>query len=230
MNEIQEIGLKYGTDKATRDRGYISNVYHPLFSPVRLKNIKILEIGADLGASHKLWSEYFKNGQVYCLDPFFTPGCENVKEDLEKNYGVITHEGNQLRREDSLKIAKMADYEFDFIIDDASHIADATMVSFATLFPHLKSGGYYIIEDVATINRRSKILPDVNKWGNSLSGNNCELFIEHQEETVITDSLSFHSVTGKWDSKLLTEEEKTYLEKNIESFTDFGSIVQIKKR
>jgi|TARA_B100000287_G_C20507018_1_gene731511 hypothetical protein len=38
---IKNIGLKYGTDKATRsERGYISNVYEPLFKPVRDKNIR----------------------------------------------------------------------------------------------------------------------------------------------------------------------------------------------
>jgi hypothetical protein len=227
---IKDIGFKYGTDKATRpERGYISNVYEPLFKPVRDKNIKILEIGADMGASHKLWSEYFKNGQVYCLDPFFTPGTENVKQELENDFDVITHTGNQLTREDNLEIAKMANYEFDFIIDDASHVADGVMTSFGVLFPYLKSGGYYIVEDIATIKRRSKSLSKVNHWGKSLNGQNCELFIEHQEEEIITDSLASYDVTGKFNSKILNEKEKTYLEKNIEDYNVFVDIVQIKK-
>jgi SAM-dependent methyltransferase len=39
---------------------------------------------------------------------------------------------------------------FDLVIDDASHVLDPTRVSFEVLFPRLRPGGVYIIEDWAT--------------------------------------------------------------------------------
>jgi len=39
---------------------------------------------------------------------------------------------------------------FDLIIDDASHIGHAAAASYAALFPRLKSGGLYVIEDWGT--------------------------------------------------------------------------------
>ena len=39
------------------------------------------------------------------------------------------------------------DGRLDLVIDDASHELHATKASFETLFPLLRSGGWYIIED-----------------------------------------------------------------------------------
>jgi hypothetical protein len=40
--------------------------------------------------------------------------------------------------------------DFDIIIDDGSHINSHQIETFKILFPKLKSGGYYFIEDVQT--------------------------------------------------------------------------------
>ncbi|MFK7058789.1 CmcI family methyltransferase [Flavobacterium oreochromis] len=40
--------------------------------------------------------------------------------------------------------------EFDLIIDDGSHINDHVIKTFEYLFPRLKKGGYYVIEDTQT--------------------------------------------------------------------------------
>ena len=40
--------------------------------------------------------------------------------------------------------------DFDIIIDDGSHKMNHQQISFDVLFPHLKSGGIYVIEDLHT--------------------------------------------------------------------------------
>jgi demethylmacrocin O-methyltransferase len=39
---------------------------------------------------------------------------------------------------------------FDIVIDDGSHINDHVIASFETLFPLLKDGGLYVVEDAQT--------------------------------------------------------------------------------
>ena len=43
--------------------------------------------------------------------------------------------------------AELGDEPLDLVIDDASHFLDETRASFDALFPHLRSGGLYLIED-----------------------------------------------------------------------------------
>ena len=40
------------------------------------------------------------------------------------------------------------DNKFDVIIDDGSHESEHILTSLKTLFPRLKTGGYYFIEDL----------------------------------------------------------------------------------
>jgi hypothetical protein len=40
--------------------------------------------------------------------------------------------------------------ELDIIVDDGSHDSGHQILTFATLFPHLKPNGYYVVEDCLT--------------------------------------------------------------------------------
>ena len=227
MDKLTKLGKKHNTDKATR-HGY-TKIYHDLFSKYENDDIKILEIGADLGASHMMWKDYFVNGKVYCLDPFFTISGNGTPTDVIKtkleNEGIIVHKGNMLNREDNEKIAEMADYEFDFIVEDAAHVSDATQMALGSLFPYLKSGGMYIIEDISTAIRRT--YGKINAWlkdghglvndGAKENGHYCvnSLGIYHKQEFHIHDTLKGFTETGKWNSKLLNDKEKQYLSDNI---------------
>ncbi len=42
---------------------------------------------------------------------------------------------------------EFGDQPLDLVIDDASHLRDETIAAFETLFPHLRPGGEYVIED-----------------------------------------------------------------------------------
>lgn len=139
LTELMKTG-QYETDKT----GYIP-VYDDLFSGIRTKNIKLLEIGIFKGGSLKLWRDYFVNGTVVGLDlmPVQVPDTTGR---------LKTYQGSQ----DDTKLLDLIALEqapngFDVIIDDASHIGELTRKSFWHLFEnHLNSGGMYIIEDWGT--------------------------------------------------------------------------------
>lgn len=215
MNELTEIGRKYGTDKSTT-HNYTEKFYHTLFNEHKHKPIKILELGVgQSGASHKMWSEYFPNGKVFCLDPFFRADGTVTPEELENEFNVSVVKGNQLNRDDLRKIAEMGE-EFDYIIDDASHISDAIQISLGVLFPYLKKGGIYIIEDLWTARDRATRLDKVNEW---LISN--KVIQEekphplHSFDHDLIDTLRKYDETKTWESTQLTEEESQYLVDNI---------------
>lgn len=143
MNELQLLGIKYGTDKSRHsyaNKTYL-DVYYPYFENFRNKEINFLEIGVKDGCSHRLWKEFFKNSNIYGLD--IDPRCKQYEEDRIKI--LIGSQG------DPSVISKLVsdNTKFDIILDDGSHINELTIKSFELLFSNLKSGGLYIIEDLA---------------------------------------------------------------------------------
>ena len=104
------------------------------------------------GASSAFWFEYFKPDKLVAVDflhreddPEFVAYVKRKKaEGRLKTYW-------RTDQSDRTRLAEIAKAEFDgrldLVIDDASHELHATKASFETLFPLLRSGGWYIIED-----------------------------------------------------------------------------------
>src|SRR5271165_182452 len=105
-------------------------------------NINLLELGIYRGGSLLQWRDFFPNSQIVGLD------LDPVAID-DPTGRIITYQGDQTDLGLLDRIAKeCAPDGFDIIIDDASHIAALTKISFWHLFDnHLKRGGYYVIED-----------------------------------------------------------------------------------
>jgi len=133
---------RYDSDKISN--GYLER-YDPVLSPWLDKEIVLLELGVRTGGSLLLWRDYFPLATVVGVDiklpADFTPGER-----------IHTREGNQADRPFLSSVAEeFASGGFDIIIDDASHIAELTGVSFWHLFEHhLRPGGLYVIEDWGT--------------------------------------------------------------------------------
>lgn len=72
---------------------------------------------------------------------------EGVDETLRVEYGVDQADASRV---DALATQHLgAGRCIDLVIDDASHLLAPTRASFETLFPRLRAGGSYIIEDFA---------------------------------------------------------------------------------
>ena len=145
---LLQIAQHHKTDKA--QNGYIE-YYEKYFEPIRDKKLNILEIGVKRettyrpytpGASSlKTWKEYFPNSSVYGLD--IDPKNKEYEEER-----INIYIGNQGDRTLLQKIGQEVGH-FDIIIDDGSHVNTLTIASWNGLFPYLKPGGLYIIEDLA---------------------------------------------------------------------------------
>jgi SAM-dependent methyltransferase len=109
------------------------------------QNPVVLEIGIAKGGSLELWSKYFENGKVYGIDA--DEKCLQFEYEQE-NIKVLL--GDQSSGEYWDHFLKTNTEEFDIIIDDGSHVNDDQILTLLKLFPRLKVGGTYVIEDTHT--------------------------------------------------------------------------------
>jgi hypothetical protein len=139
---LDALALETGADKSSNYHNY-TQVYAPYFSSLRDKPIKFLEIGIYKGASVQLWERYFKNADLHFIDislalvEYSSP---------RSHYHVVDQESAR----DLEQFIQATGGEFDVIIDDGGHTMRQQITSFCTLFPHFKSGGMYIVEDLHT--------------------------------------------------------------------------------
>ncbi len=137
---LDEIAIEMGTDKSSLSHAY-TQYYEMFFESKRNNPINILEIGIDEGNSLKMWQRYFINAEIHGID-------------IRGNYEYLhdgrtyTHIVDQSDKKQLFEFGQKYNDFFNIIIDDGSHMSTDMILSFQTLFPYLKSGGYYIIEDL----------------------------------------------------------------------------------
>jgi hypothetical protein len=120
-----------------------SEPYAYYFAAIKDKPIKFLEIGMHRGVSVQLWENYFKNAELHFVDINF-----NLVQYFSKRSRY--HLADQADPNQLIQVMKETGGEFDIIIEDGGHTMVQQITSFVTLFPYLKSGGLYIIEDLHT--------------------------------------------------------------------------------
>ena len=143
QKSLTEIGIGYGTDKATYHN--FTNFYEKRLNTLRNKKINLLEIGFLNGGSIKTWLDFFPNAEIYCIDIIDV----DFKHD-RFNFIKISQD------DDRLSNFYENDF-FDIIIDDGSHITSHQLKSLKLLWEKLKYGGLYILEDLHTSFRNEYI-------------------------------------------------------------------------
>lgn len=154
--DLTTIAMRYKSDKGLVDAGAhpahkYTYIYDKYLSPIRDEKIRILEIGVFDGQSLRMWEDYFPNAEITAID--IDPRCAEFASERSRVFIGDGTDMDFIRREVFSQVGDM----FDVIIDDGSHRNDHIIMSLENLFPHLKYGGYYFIEDyiVTTI---------VGKW------------------------------------------------------------------
>ena len=141
LSTLNELAIKYGTDKSSLCHDYCDE-YDIFLNKYRDKKVNVLELGVFRGNSIKMWLEYFYKGNVYGVD------IENREVGItDDRYKFICGDST-----DEKLHKKLDDIEFDIVIDDASHMYKHQIYAFERIFPKLKSGSLYIVEDSGDIN------------------------------------------------------------------------------
>lgn len=115
---------------------------------------RMLEIGVWQGGSAAFWVLHRQEIEKYV-------GVDLARVQLELPYELVTHPRWQrvrlvggISQSDRSALAGIVKQEFgsdrlDLIVDDASHSYEPSLASFECLFPLVRTGGTYIIEDWA---------------------------------------------------------------------------------
>ena len=198
---LDRLANLHGTDKGTEYGGSSRHGYAPIYEPYlskwRHSPIRILEVGVCMegtsgGQSVLMWHDYFKEATIHTFDIVDMSDSSMMRLSGDR---VRFFRGDQSKREDlNAMVAEYGNQPFDFILEDGLHEHMHQMISLGCLFRHVKDGGFYILEDITESGRPACCI--------------------RNDET--------HSVirkfqeTGKIDSPHLTNEEKAYLEENVE--------------
>ena len=105
----------------------------------------ILEIGVKGGGSTALWKAIFPSATVVGLDI----KLRRWLKPQPSADGVIYIEGDQTD-EELLRDAARRYGPFDLVLDDGAHIPDHQATSMRCLLPHVRPGGFYVVEDIQT--------------------------------------------------------------------------------
>jgi len=145
-----ELMIEAGTDKV--DRHAYDRYYEQYFAAFRHKaDVSIMEIGANNGNSILLWAKYFSTpAHIHSIAYAAIPNSEKMACDAipEKCQVIRIFDGDQSDVSFLRTIANK--YAYDIIIDDGSHNPEHQIISFSQLFPALRPGGLYVIEDLET--------------------------------------------------------------------------------
>jgi hypothetical protein len=204
--------IKFGSDKSSKIHNY-TRYYEQYFEKIRNENLKILEIGVQFGYSMKAWKEYFQNSIIYGID---IGDCGNLAEDR-----AVILKGDQSDKL-FLKETNTKYGPFNIIIDDGSHRNSDMIISYETLFPLLKNGGVYVVEDLHCC-----------YWGWDDSTSFIDVIIKDK----LIDAINASGKLGvadrnnvKLDSWYPKLGELNWDEENIKAIHQYRSIIFIEKR
>jgi cephalosporin hydroxylase len=119
------------------------DIYDRHFSPYRGRKVNIVEFGVSQGGSLQMWRDYFgRRATITGVD--VDPRCAKL---TDKGVNVVI--GDQ---EDRKFLNDLADRvgEIDIVIDDGGHTMGQQIATFEELWPRVRDGGIFLVEDLHT--------------------------------------------------------------------------------
>jgi predicted O-methyltransferase YrrM len=154
----------------------------------KFQHCNMVEVGIYQGGSTAFFTKLFNpkrllgvdisEDRVKMLDDFL---AEHDKEQRVKiHWGVD--------QADAVKIPLLVDDMFgteplDIVVDDASHLLKPTTATFELLFPRLRQGGVYVIEDWHGAHRiEADIVKEVTKTPDGAAARAIDALVDHQHD------------------------------------------------
>ena len=195
MTDETDLGQLFATHGSDKDRNGYTSLYNALLLPLKFWPMTLLEIGIGTmlpgnssmkgympdsyqpGASLRAWRDFFPKGEIHGMD---------VQQDcLISEPRIATHLCDSTDA-DSCRawIDAHPDLAFDVIVDDGSHWDVHQLATLRNLFPLVRPGGFYVIEDVvpdSLVSREPRrVLEIVGNSGIFLAGLKNNLCVIHK--------------------------------------------------
>jgi len=142
-----EVATRLPTDKL--DSG-LFEFYEPLFAPIRVYPVRLLELGVQHGGALVSYARYFRNGFVLGADTD-GPRLRKLQRYLDRTALAerVRIEAGDVADGMFLRTicVGLGPHPLDIVIDDASHQYAQARASLSYLWPRLRPGGLYIVED-----------------------------------------------------------------------------------
>lgn len=205
-NDLLQFAGEEATDKGMPGHSYVL-AYDFFLRSRRNEDLRLCEIGLLLRRLRKesvdeehsdppslrMWRKYLPHAHLVGFD---TRKCAPSRDPK-----CVTIQGDQSSREDLQKIIDQHS-EYDVIIDDALHASPHQQITLSFLFPYVKSGGIFFIEDL-------RHQPEG---------------FERNDVPKTRDLLRTLAATGNWNSPVCTPEEKNVLETQVKEIHFFESL------
>lgn len=181
------------------------DIYDRHFDKYRKKRITLLEFGVSHGGSLQMWKKYFgRKARIVGVD--INPQCQKL---VEKQIEIFigSQEDKDFLRRLMKKIGKV-----DIVIDDGGHTMTQQLTTFEEVYPYVREGGTYLVEDLHTsywsefggglqnkgtfIEKSKELIDQLNAWHSRTKG------LKVDEFTRTTASMHFY------DSIVVFEKEK----------------------
>jgi len=119
------------------------DIYHRHLQKFRHRPVTVVEFGVQFGGSAQMWREYFgPDAAIYGVD--IDPRCKAWEEP-----GFKVFIGDQADRRFLRRIAKKVG-PIDVLIEDGGHHPAQQIATFEELYPQVRPGGVFLIEDLHT--------------------------------------------------------------------------------
>ncbi len=123
-----------GSDKQSNHN--YGDAYESLF--ISRDEVKlVMEVGVADGSCLLAWKEVFPNAQIVGLDIHHSDKAHGER--------IEFYLGDQRIQHDCIRAA--AERQFDLIVEDATHWVGDTLLTLFYLWPYVKPGGLYVIEE-----------------------------------------------------------------------------------
>jgi len=205
-NDLLQFAGEEVTDKGAPGHNYV-RIYDFFLRSRRNEDLRFCEVGLLRGRMRKplptdtnpmapslrMWRKYLPSASLVGFD---------ILKFVQPNDSKCTIiQGDQSSREDLQKIIDKHS-EYDVVIDDALHASPHQQITISFLFPHVRSGGIYFIEDL-------RHQPEG---------------FERSDVPKTLELLKKLKTTGVWSSPLSTPEEKKVLETEVKEIHFFESL------
>jgi hypothetical protein len=195
-------------------------------NPARGRNVRMMEIGIQSGGSMLMWQHAFGDNLELLLGADINPKTK-AWEQFGDNVKVAI--GSQADPVFLSQVKTNYSGGFDIILDDGSHLPNHMFFTFASMWPSIRPGGVYLIEDVVGANP----FPDWLFHGHEVDGVKWKGLLYQTQDGEIGPADSIPSggqgTLNQWDGRPLEQSSSEY-QRDIASVKVYPYMLAITKR